>query len=141
MNQQDTAIIESILDHWKQGWQNKDAHLASQDYAEDADWINAFGMHGKGRREIETILSQVFSLPHVMAGRGETQKEMIRFLRDDVALVSTQVERTGQLTPSGESLGVRRSSHLRVFARAPEGWQIVSHLISDARDRESAQHS
>jgi len=110
--------------------------LAAADYSEDADWTNAVGMYRKGRADIEAQLAYVFSLPFVMTGRGQTIKQPIRIPARDVALVSTRVERTGQLTPSGEPLGIRHTSHLRVFVKSGGKWKIVSHLISDARDPE-----
>jgi len=55
-------------------------------------------------------------------------------------VVLTQVEREGQKTPSGEDLGVRRTSHLRVLVKEAGQWRIVSHVISDARDPRAARH-
>lgn len=75
-----------------------------------------------------------------MAGRDSIVGQDLRRVRPDVVLVKTRVERAGQRTPSGEPLGTRHTSHLRVFARTDVGWKIVSHLISDARDPERAQH-
>jgi uncharacterized protein (TIGR02246 family) len=134
------AAIEAVVVNWNRGWQTKDARLAAQDYSDDADWTNAFGMTRKGRAEIEKFLTKVFALPDVMAGRGKTVGQSIRFLNPDMALVVTRVERTGQRTPSGEDLGTRRTSHLRVLSKTSGGWRIVSHLISDARDAGRQEH-
>ena len=132
----DQSLIEQVVENWNRAWQTKDAKLAAQDYSDDADWTNAFGMKRKGRAEIEKILGEVFSLPFVMAGQSETANQSIRFIKPDVALVVTRVERAGQRTPSGAELGTRQTSHLRVLMKSGGRWRIVSHLISDARDTE-----
>jgi uncharacterized protein (TIGR02246 family) len=136
----DHQLVEKVIENWNQGWLKKDAKLAAKDYSDDADWTNAFGMKKKGRAEIEQLLTQVFSLPFVMAGQSKTSEESVRMLRPDVALVITRVERVGQFTPTGEQLGTRQTSHLRVLLKVDGEWKIVSHLVSDARDPERRDH-
>lgn len=132
--------IEQVLENWNQGWQKKDASLAAQDYSDDADWTNAFGMRRKGRAEIQKFLTEVFSLPFVMAGESEVAEQSINFIKPDVVLVTTRVERSGQRTPAGEQLPTRQTSHLRVVVKSKGAWKIVSHLISDARDPQRREH-
>jgi hypothetical protein len=73
-----------------------------------------------------------------MAGESETAEKTVKFIRTDVAVVSSLVEREGQKAPSGEVMKTRKTSHLRVFVKTNGKWQIVNHLISDARDTGSA---
>lgn len=135
----DQAAIQAAIVRWDHAWESKDAVLAARDYAEDADWTNAFGMIRKGRSAIQATLTEVFALPFVMAGSSETVGQEIRFLGPDTALVLTRVRRAGQQLPDGQALGTRQTNHLRVFSRIEGRWQIVSHLISDARDRETGK--
>lgn len=133
-------LVEKLIESWNEGWLRKDAKMAAQDYSDDADWTNAFGMKKKGRGEIEKFLSEVFSLPFVMAGQSRVTEQSIKMIKPDVALVVTRVERVGQLTPTGAPLGTRETSHLRVAVKTGGHWRIVSHLISDARDPERREH-
>ena len=139
-SKRDQAAVEQTVANWNKAWQTKDAKLAAQDYSNDADWTNAFGMKRKGRAEIEKILTEVFSLPFVMEGESKTAEQSVRFIKPEVALVATLVERAGQRTPSGAELGLRRTHHLRVLMRSEGRWEIVSHLISDARDAQRREH-
>jgi uncharacterized protein (TIGR02246 family) len=139
MTTEDRAAIETAVENWMAAWERKDVHLAVQDYADDADWTNVFGVWCRSRAELETTLTQIFSSPFAMAGQDAVVGQDVRFLRPDVALVRTRVERHGQLMPSGEPMGTRHTTHLRVFERTEAGWKIVSHLISDARDQERPQ--
>jgi uncharacterized protein (TIGR02246 family) len=134
MSRTDQALIEQAIENWNKAWQTKDSKLAAQDYSDDADWTNAFGMKRKGRADIEKVLAEVFALPFVMAGQSKTVEQSVRFINPDVALVVTRVERAGQRVPSGAELGTRQTSHLRVLIKFQGQWKIVSHLISDARD-------
>jgi len=132
--------IEQAVANWDRSWNTKDSVLAAQDYTDDADWTNAFGMKRTGRAEIQKLLAEVFATPFVMTGQSKTVDQSVRLVSRDVALVNTVVERTGQQTPTGADLGPRRTSHLRVFVRSGEQWKIISHLISDARDTASRAH-
>lgn len=136
----DSAAITTALGNWFRAWEVKDAALGARDYSADAAWTNAFGMTRQGRTAIEATLREVFALPFVTAGESQPTGQEIRWLRPDVALVVTTVERAGQQAPDGAPLGLRRTTHHRVFARGAGGWQIVSHLISDARDQQRPGH-
>lgn len=136
----DQAAVKQVVERWNKAWQTKDPELAAQDYSDDADWTNAFGMRRKGRAEIERFLAEVFSLPFVMAGQSKTVDQFVRLIKPDVALVITRVERAGQRTPSGAELDTRQTSHLRVLMKIRGSWIIISHLISDARDPERREH-
>jgi len=136
----DQFLVEQAIENWNKAWQSKDFKLAAQDYSDDADWTNAFGMKKKGRAEIEKVLAEVFALPFVMAGQSKTVEQTVNFIKPDVALVVTRVERAGQQVSSGAELGTRQTSHLRVFVKSKGKWKIISHLISDARNTEQPKH-
>ncbi len=136
----DSLAIMSAIDRWFEAWEAGDAALAARDYAEDADWTNAFGQTQRGRAAIEGQIREVFALGFVVAGQSEAIGQEMRLVAPDIALVTTRVERRGQRTESGEDLGVRRTTHLRVFERRRGAWVIVSHLISDARDMGGPRH-
>ena len=89
MTKGDQALIEQVVENWYKAWQTKDSKLAAQDYSDDADWTNAFGMKRKGRAEIEKILAEVFALPFVMAGQDKVVEQSVRSIKPDVALVIT----------------------------------------------------
>lgn len=134
------GAVEQVIENWNRAWQTKDAKLAAQDYSDDANWTNAFGMKRKGRAEIEKFLTEVFSLSFVMAAQINTIDQSVTFIKPDVAVVVTQVERVGQRTSSGAELGTRQTSHLRVMVKTQGTWKITAHLISDARDPEQSKH-
>lgn len=135
---EDHDAVLTTLDSWNAGWSSRDAELAVADYAEDADWTNAFGDRFQGRDELREGLDFIFSLDFVMAGDslGNEFKD-VEFLSDDVALIRSQLARTGQMTGTGDVMNDRTINHLRVLQRRDGRWVIVSHLISQAKEKGS----
>ena len=132
----DKAAVLSVFDSWNLGWAERDAAMAVRDYAEDADWTNAFGDRLQGRDALREGLEYVFSLDFVMTGssRGNDYAD-VTFLSPDIALIRSKLVRTGQRVSTGELMPDRHIHHLRVLRRNGERWEIVSHLISQAHEK------
>jgi uncharacterized protein (TIGR02246 family) len=129
----DSAAIVAAIDRWERAWRTRDAALAAQDYSNDADWTNAFGMRRHGRNSIQALLAQVFTGAAVMAGQTRYQYHDLSFVNPDVALLRSRAIRTGQQLPNGHTEAPRHINHLRVFVKHAGRWLILSHLIADER--------
>ena len=128
--------ILSTMASWNEGWRTADAALAVRDYADDADWTNAFGDRFQGKKALEEGLAFIFSLDFVMAGTsGESEFRDVTMLNDSVALIRSQLVRRGQKTQSGEIMADRVVNHLRVVVKQGGDWVIKSHLISQAQPK------
>jgi uncharacterized protein (TIGR02246 family) len=130
---EDEAAIGRVLANWDRGWDAFDARLAAMDYADDADWLNAFGRKKKGRAELEAFLAELFVRPDMKAARFATTSVSIRFVRPDVAVVRTDFEGVGQKTLRGEEMGKRVGHQIRILSKDGGRWVIVSHQIMDER--------
>ena len=129
------AILESF-ESWNSGWTEGDADLAVQDYAEDTDWTNAFGDRFEGKTTLRDGLAYIFSLGFVMAGDSAgNEYNDVTFLSPDVAMVRSKLVRSGQQTSTGEVMPDRHINHLRVYQKRDGRWLIVSHLISQAKEK------
>src|SRR5690242_2775284 len=64
---EDEAAVRAIVNHWQQSWENFDASPLAGDYAEDADWQNAFGIRLKGGAKIVDFVSKVVKRPNTQA--------------------------------------------------------------------------
>lgn len=130
------AILETF-ESWNRGWTEADADLAVQDYAQDADWTNAFGDRFEGRTALRDGLAHIFSLGFVMAGDSAgNEYNDVTFLAPDVALVRSKLVRSGQQTSTGEVMPDRHINHLRVYQKRGGRWLVVSHLISQAKQKQ-----
>lgn len=110
----------TAMANWEQGWDVYDAELASRDYADDADWTNAFGMRAIGRDSIQGVLRRVFEMRAVTAGTTDYEYHDLRFLTPDAALLRSRAIREGQLLADGSS-PPRHINHLRVCSSGGTG--------------------
>jgi uncharacterized protein (TIGR02246 family) len=120
---------------------DRDAEPLRGVYADDADWVNAFGTVKRGRDEIVEYLRGLFRDDNFnrgeLAGSPETS---FRVLGPDAVLVSAHLKVRGQGLLGGGTLD-RDNFSLRALARQADGsWLIVSEMFSDANTDTSYQH-
>jgi uncharacterized protein (TIGR02246 family) len=127
----DAAAIRAIVDHWRQTWDTFDASSLSNDYADDADWLNAFGNRLKGRADILAFMQTVVKRPNVKGRQTTWQEPKIRFIRPDVAVATRDYTTVGHKTVAGQEIPERHTHGLWVLAKQDGGWRIVSQMISD----------
>ena len=132
----DKEAILQTFDSWNRGWSDADAALAVQDYAEDTDWTNAFGDRIQGKAALREKLAYIFGLGFAMAGDSAGNEYTdIEFLSADIAMVRSKLVRSGQQTSSGDVMPDRHINHLRVYQMRDGRWLIVSHLISQVKEK------
>ena len=68
MRIEDRRAVEAAVENWMNAWERRDPDLAVCDYAEKTDWTNVFGVTCTSRAELRTVVADMFSQPHVMAG-------------------------------------------------------------------------
>jgi len=133
---EDSIAILNTFKSWEQGWAEKNVSLAIEAYDESIDWTNAFGDRYIGKENLRTGLEFIFSLPFVLAGTSSGNEYAdLRFLSPEIALVRSQLIRAGQKTSTNEIMPDRHINHLRVYQKINGDWKIVSHLISDAKQK------
>lgn len=132
----DSLAVLKTIESWNSGWSEGNATLAVADYAENADWTNAFGDRVVSRDSLRSTLEFIFGLDFVMAGdSGDNEYEDVTFLSPDIALIRSKLVRTGQRTGAGTVMPDRNIHHLRVVQKLNGRWQIISHLISQAQPK------
>lgn len=115
--------IRSIVDALVQAWNRHDAKAFVAVFAEDADFTNVFGMHAKGRVEIEGFHVPIFKTMF-KDSRLEATETRLRFLRPDVAAAEVLWKMTGARDASGKEWPDRRGL-LNFVATAKGGtWSI-----------------
>jgi uncharacterized protein (TIGR02246 family) len=137
--EKDSLEINEKIGDWNQAWKIKDASLAAKWYSNDADFTNAFGFSMIGKNEIEQYLTRVFKMDFVMAGNSEQTSIKLKYISENTILAISTIEREGQKLSDGEELGSRRTTHHRLFYKK-DSWEMVAHLISDARSIGTKKH-
>ncbi len=131
--QADQEAIGRTLTALLTGFRNRDAGALQPVYADDADWVNAFGTAKHSRDGILEHLRGLFNDANFNRGKVVGPPETsFRVLTPDVVLVSAHLRVEGQGLVGGGSLD-RNNYSLRVMQRQADGsWPIVSEMFMDA---------
>lgn len=128
---EDEAAIRAIVNHWQQSWENFDASILAGDYADDADWLNAFGVRIKGGAKIVEFVSKVVKRPTVQGRHTTWGEPTVRFVRPDVALAYRDYTTVGHKTLNGQEMPQRNTHSTWLLTKDGGRWRIASHVISD----------
>ncbi len=127
----DEVAIRTIVKHWQQMWDKFDASVLTNDYADDADWLNAFGVRIQGASKILAFMEGMVKRPNVQGRRTTWEEPKIRFLRADVAIASRDYQTAGHKTLDGKEMPLRRTHATWILTKDGGRWRIASQLISD----------
>lgn len=126
------AIGRTLLTLLK-AFDDRDAEPLNRVYAEDADWVNAFGTVKRGRHDIVDYLRGLFADGNFNRGELSGPPETsFRVLTPEVVLVSAHLQIKGQGLVGGGTID-RDNFSLRALQRQPDGsWLIASEMFQDA---------
>ncbi|HKV93355.1 MAG TPA: SgcJ/EcaC family oxidoreductase [Candidatus Angelobacter sp.] len=128
---EDEAAVRAIVLHWQQSWEKFDASVLQGDYADDADWLNAFGVRIKGGAKIVEFVSRVVKRPTVQGRQTTWDEPVVRFLRPDVAVAYRNYRTVGHKTLDGKEMPQRNTHATWILTKDSGKWQIASQVISD----------
>jgi uncharacterized protein (TIGR02246 family) len=112
------ALAARLQDAWNTG----DGAGFAAPFSDDADFVNVYGMHARGRAAIAA--GHEFILKGMYAGsRVAYQVESARMLAPTVALVHLGARLS---IPAGPMAGDHEARPSLVLTRAGEAWQIAS---------------
>lgn len=132
---EDESAIRAIVDHWKENWEKFDATVLQGDYAEDADWLNAFGVRQKGSANILAFVAVVVKRPQNQGRHTVWAPAQIRFVRPDVAIAYRDYQTGGNKARDGRELPERHTHSTWILAKDDGKWHIISQVISDDNGR------
>lgn len=117
----------------------REAEPLKRIYAEDADWVNAFGSVKRGAGEIVPYLEGLFADKNFNDGRMVAPPQnRLRRLSDEVVAVSSHLRIEGQGLVGGGAIPVRDNHSLRILQKQADGsWLIVSEMYMDANTEQS----
>jgi uncharacterized protein (TIGR02246 family) len=135
MPEKDQEAIGTTLGALLNGFGQRNSDLLVDVYADDADWMNAFGTAKTGSSQIIEYLKGLFADANFDAGHPVAPPEArLRRLTDDVVIVSTHMKIRGQEFVGGGESTVRDNHALHVLQRQPDArWLVVSELFMDSR--------
>jgi uncharacterized protein (TIGR02246 family) len=128
---EDEIAIRTIVNHWRQMWENFDASYLKSDYADDADWLNAFGVRIEGGAKILAFMEGMVRRPNVQGRQTMWAEPRIRFVRSDVALAYRDYRTVGHKTLDRKEMPQRNTHATWVFIKDGGKWHIASQVIYD----------
>jgi len=117
-----TTAIEDIVMDMEAAWNESDAVRFSSYFAEDADFVNVYGMYGKGREAITKAHDAIFRTVYAGSVVAYTVRS-VRLLSPDVALVHIDAQ---LFVPQGPLTGQLKAIPSVVLTRQGEAWKIAS---------------
>jgi uncharacterized protein (TIGR02246 family) len=135
----DSRAIEETVGKLFQGFTRRNAEVLLQVYADDADWMNAFGSVKRGAAEIVSYLRGLFADANFNDGKlMASPQSQLRRLSSNLVTVSTHLRIAGQGLVGGGAIPVRDNHSLRVLQKQADGrWLIVSEMYMDANTEQS----
>ena len=139
----DAKAISSLMSGFSSAWARQDVDAVVAAYAEDAEWVNAFGLVYRGHAELRqrfTDLFQRFPAPRSTDTAQEASSSSggpppgrisLRYVGSDAAVVHTFTE--SRWGPSRDESAVRRVMVTYVLGKRAGTWKIVHQMIMDAR--------
>lgn len=122
--------VAAITQAMQDAWNAADGEAFTASFSDDADFVNVFGMHVRGREEIRRGHEFILKGPYA----GSTNRyvlESVRLLRPDVALA--HVNATLQI-PAGPMAGEHQARYSMVLTHADGRWRIDNFHNTFVRD-------
>jgi uncharacterized protein (TIGR02246 family) len=111
-------IVRGLQDAWNAA----DSQAFAAHFADDADFVNVYGMHFRGSEAIEHGHAFIFSGPYLGSTVAYTL-ESVRAIRPGVAVAHVQAALT---IPAGPMAGGHQARLSLVLAEEGERWPIAS---------------
>lgn len=135
---EDETAIRRLLTTAQEATLRRDARLYATQFAEDADWENAFGDRITGRDSIVKNMEYVYKM-FPQQSRFEIRDTRIRFITPEVAVADVERHITGQVNARGETLSPRRVRDTKIFRKTDGKWQVVLYRVGDLRSHQELQ--
>jgi len=123
MQSQDEALIREVARRWEEAWNRHDMAAMSALVSDDADFVNVWGMHWRGRAQIEREHAERHRTQFATSV-WRTRALRIQFLKPAVALVHLDWEMGGGRDPDGTPRPPRQGLFTWIMLKEPGRWRI-----------------
>jgi uncharacterized protein (TIGR02246 family) len=118
LHAQVTTLVRALQDAWNEA----DSHAFAAPFASDADFVNVYGMHARGRDAIQQGHDFILKGPYA----GSTNRytlESVRLLRPGVAVAHVHA---ALAIPGGPMAGEHQARYSMVLVETGGEWEIAS---------------
>jgi len=116
------AEVAAIVHSLQEAWNAADGRAFAAAFAHDADFVNVYGMHVRGRENIQRGHEHILRGPYA-GSVNRYELESLRLLRPDVALAHVEAHLS---IPAGPMAGEHSARYSMVLTRDGGPWQIAA---------------
>lgn len=139
----DANAISALMSNYSAAWTRQDVDAVVAVYAEDAEWVNAFGMVYRGHNELRERFKQLFQRfpapPSAKAAKEAASNQdgpppgrvSLRYIGSNAAVVHTFTE--SRWAGGRDGTDVRRVLVTFVLQKHAGTWKIAHQMIMDVR--------
>ena len=119
----DESAIHEVASAWERAWNRHDMRALSRLFTIDADFVNVFGAHWRGRQEIE-VRHQERHDTRFKQTHWHTREVHATALSSDVAIAHIDWDRTGDLDVEGQPKGPIQGVFTWILVKHGKDWMI-----------------
>src|SRR5690625_712676 len=126
-----------VVSGWERAWNAADADALADLFADDAEFVNVVGLWWHDKTNIRAAHAFGFAkiFPESVIKMGTPR---VRLVGTDAALVQSQWQLTGQVSPTGEPAGDREGIFTFVLEKRGAGWiTVAAHNTDIARGKQT----
>lgn len=126
----DQRAFRAILNDFNTAWNTKDPALFVKNFANDADFMQAFGRYFPSRAATQEFMGFFFSK---QTGDFRTREVGVRtkWISESVVFLEQELEGFGVRNADGTEQPARRGQMMLIVEKKPEGWRIRSYRYLD----------
>jgi uncharacterized protein (TIGR02246 family) len=122
----DEQAISAIIDQYADAWNHHAGKGFGEGFAQDADFVNIFGMHFSGREEIELRHIKILET-FLKDSKLEILSSQLREIHPGLVIALVRWKIDGFRQPGSDLPGViREGIFTQIFAHDPNRWEIVA---------------
>ena len=119
----DSVAIKQVFADFSGNFTRHDARAVALCFAEDADFTNMFGVHNRGRQEIESKMASLFQSGLKDSTRTDIVRS-IRFFGPDLAVADAETTITRAKSPDGSVMPPRKGLMIVTMTKQNGRWLI-----------------
>jgi uncharacterized protein (TIGR02246 family) len=118
----DEKSINQIIDHFSNAWNNHEGHGSADYYAQDADFVNIFGMAFAGKSEIESRHVKIHET-FLKGSTFEVTQSRLREANPEVVIAHVYWKVSNLQKPDFQEM---KGVFTHVFLKNQNNWEITA---------------
>jgi uncharacterized protein (TIGR02246 family) len=138
LSKADDQSIRKTISAFEEAWNAHDMQAFAKVFLQDAEWVNAVGMHWRGRDAVMAATT-LFHETFLKTNQMKLDAVETRLLGAGYAIAVATITQDGFTAPDGAVFPKTQDRETFVLAKGPNGW-LIAHGHNTRIDAEAAKH-